>query len=152
MDFETIKNKLYIFIYGFSFLLCSESIVTFVHYKSIPSIVAFLIFGITFILFARKLESIVKNGVDERYPGEKYDKYFKRLNNLSYLLVYTITILMANVLISGLGKNAKYYEVLTSIRPMILVVECVLMFILIFQKELKICSNRESFFWQSVIL
>lgn len=143
-NMEKIKIKLYFFLYGFSFLLCTESVVSFIHYKTIASIVAFFVFGSLYIFLTRKTKHIVINDIDERYPGEKQDKYIKRIINLSYLLVYAIAILITNILITVLGENAKIYEVLTAIRPMILAVEYVLMFLLVFQKELKQYSESES--------
>lgn len=140
---EKIKNKIYLLLYGFSFVMAAESIVSFVQYKSIANIVEFFVSGSCFFILKRKAKYIVKNDVYERYPGQKRDKYLKQLNNLSYLLVYIIVLLITNFLIAFLGENAKFYEVITADRPMILFLEYVLMFILIFQKKLEIYSEGE---------
>jgi len=124
-------------------LLCTESVVSFVQYKTLTSIVAFFVFGSSFIYMTKRTKRIEINDMTERYPGEKQDKYLKRLNNLSYLLVFSIAILIANILLAALGENAKLFEVLTAVKPMILAVEYVLMFLLIFQKELGLYANKE---------
>lgn len=140
---EKVKNKIFLFLYGLSFVFFTESVVSFLHTKTIISVGSFIVFGGCFVLLERRMKHIVKSDADERYPGERKDRYFKRLINLSYFLVYAIGLVILNLLLSIFGENAKFYEILTAIRPMILVVEYVLMFLLITQKELKPYAEEE---------
>lgn len=136
--------KLILYIQSFLAISAIESFLNAIlNHQFVNLLISVLLSGGSVFLY-RKSKTIKKEEIvnhESRYEGYVSDNSYKRFCNLISIFICDFFIVILNFTISCSIENSKFVENITSIRPSIHFMECLLLFSYVSWKELVLLGN-----------